>query len=138
MTDTTLPVPTDQNRAVTTQGPSTQETTRHQEQWMAPPVDIYETEDGLVVIADLPGVSKDDLDIEVKNDMLTLQAKPDIEMRGTPSYREFQLTHFFRQFRLADTVDANRIRAELKNGVLMLHLPKAEEAKPRKIQVQVA
>ncbi len=57
--------------------------------------------------------------------------------QGVPLYREFQLGNFFRQFRLADTVDSNRIQAELRHGVLTLQLPKAEEAKPRKIAVQV-
>ncbi|HZP83394.1 MAG TPA: Hsp20/alpha crystallin family protein [Chthonomonadaceae bacterium] len=137
MSNTTLPAPTDQNRALTRQEPSAQEMTRQQEQWVAPPVDIYETEEGLTVIADLPGVSKDNLDIEVKNDLLTLQAKAQAAMPGEPIYQEFQLGQFFRQFRLADTVDTNHIQAELKHGVLTLHLPKSEEARPRKIEVQV-
>jgi HSP20 family molecular chaperone IbpA len=131
-------MPTDQNRALTKQEPSAQETTRQQEQWIAPPVDIYETKDGLTVIADLPGVSKEDLEIEVKNDLLTIQAKSHVETLGAPSYHEFQLSNFFRQFRLADTVDTNRIQAELKHGVLTLRLPKVEAAAPRKIEVQVA
>ena len=105
---------------------------------MAPPVDIFETEAGLTVVADLPGVSKDNLDIEVKNDLLTLQATANINTPGDAIYQEFQLGGFFRQFRLANTVDTNRIQAELKHGVLTLRLPKAEAAKPRKIEVQVA
>ncbi len=138
MSNSTLPVYTDQNRALAKQEPSAQEMTRQQEQWITPPVDIYETEDGLMVIADLPGVSKDNLDIEVKNDLLTIQARSHVETVGNPIYQEFQLANFFRQFRLTDTVDTNRIQAELKHGVLTLRLPKAEEANPRKIEVQVS
>ena len=73
MSNSTLPVPTDQNRAVTRPEQGQQEITRQKEQWMAPPVDIYETEDGLIVVADLPGVAKENLNIEVKDDLLTIQ-----------------------------------------------------------------
>ena len=138
MSNATLPVPTDQNRAVTRQEQGKQEVTRQQEQWMAPPVDIYETADGLMVVADLPGVAKENLNIEVKNDLLTIQAKPNVSNSGSPVYQEFQLGNLYRQFRLTDAVNTARIEAELKYGVLMLRLPKAEEAKPRKIEVQVS
>jgi HSP20 family molecular chaperone IbpA len=100
-------------------------------------VDIFETEAGLTVVADLPGVSKDNLNIEVKNDLLTLQATTNVNLPGDSIYQEFQLGGFFRQFRLTDTVDTNHIQAELKHGVLTLRLPKAATAKPRKIEVQV-
>jgi HSP20 family protein len=137
MSTMTFPAPTDENRALTKQEQASQETTRQQEQWVAPPVDIYETKGGLIVIADLPGVTKENLHIEVKNDLLTIQARTQVEMPGAPVYREFQLGHFYRQFRLADTVDTNRIQAELKHGVLTLTLPKMPEATPKKIEVQV-
>ena len=113
------------------------EGTRAQEQYIAPPVDIYETADGLTVVADLPGVGPDDLSIEVKDNILTLQARAKHNLPGNAVYREFALANFFRQFQLAETVDITGIRAELKHGVLTLHLPKAEEAKPRQIQVTV-
>jgi HSP20 family protein len=138
MSNMTLATPTDENRALTKQEPAAQETTRQQEQWVAPPVDIYETREGLMVIADLPGVIRENLDIEVKNDLLTIQARTQVETPGLLTYREFQLPHFFRQFRLADTVDTNRIQAELKHGVLTLTLPKMPEATPKKIEVQVS
>lgn len=116
----------------------TRETTREPERYVAPPVDIFENEDGLTLCADLPGVSRESLEIEVKNDVLTIQGRPARLSSGAPVYREFEVPGYFRQFQLSDAVDSNRIRAELKNGVLTLHLPKAEEAKPRKIEVQVA
>ena len=115
-----------------------QEGTRAHEKYVAPPVDIYETSEGLVVLADLPGVSKDLLDIQVKNDMLTLQARSGAPYRGAPIHSEFELASFFRQFQLSDTVDTQNIRAELKHGVLTLMLPKAEAAKPKRIEVSVS
>ena len=118
-------------------GTQTQEGTRAQERYITPPADIYETPEGLVVLADLPGVSRDALNIEVNDDILTIQARAQHSLPGELVYREFALVSFFRQFQLSDRVDTGKIRAELKNGVLALHLPRAEEAKPRKIEVQV-
>jgi HSP20 family molecular chaperone IbpA len=114
------------------------EGTRSQERYVAPPVDIYETSEGLVVLADLPGVAKEALDVRVENSLLTIRAKAAHTARGEPVYREYELANFFRQFELNEKVDQQNISAELKNGVLTLNLPKAEEAKPRRIDVRVA
>lgn len=113
------------------------EGTRSQERSVTPPVDIYETSQGLVVKADLPGVEKENLDLQVENNLLTIRAKPTQVTAGEPVYREYELVNFFRQFELNDKVDRSKISAELKHGVLTLQLPKAEEAKPRKIEVRV-
>lgn len=113
------------------------EGTRNQEQYITPPVDIYETPDGLVVLADLPGVVQENLEIRVDNNVLTLHGRASSTAPGEANYREYELMHFFRQFELSDKVDQGRITAELKHGVLRLHLPKAEEAKARKIDVQI-
>jgi len=113
------------------------ETTREDERYLAPPVDIYANEDGLVVLADLPGVSANGLTISVKDDILTIEGRTESPMPGTPVYREFDLPSFFRQFQLADSVDAGKITAALRHGVLTLTLPKAEAAKPKTIKVQV-
>jgi len=120
------------------QRPVTTESTRNQERYVAPPVDIYETRDGLVVLADLPGVSKDALDVRVDNNVLTIRGRADHAVRQDRTYREYELVNFFRQFELSDNVDKQRISADLKQGVLTLTLPKAEEAKPRQIEVRVA
>lgn len=120
------------------QKPATTESTRNQERYMAPPVDIYETRDGLVVLADLPGVSKDALDVRVDNNVLTIRGRADHSRPTDETYREYELVNFFRQFELSDKVDQQRITADLKHGVLTLTLPKAEEAKPRQIEVRVA
>ena len=120
------------------QTPASRERTRSQESFVAPPVDIYETQDGLFVMADLPGVGKDDLDIKVENNVLTIQGRTTHSTPGALIAREYELVGFFRQFELSDKVDQTKISAELKHGVLKLHLPKPEEAKPRKIDVKIS
>lgn len=120
------------------QKPTTTESTRNQERYLAPPVDIYETQGGLVVLADLPGVSQETLDVRVDNHVLTIRGHARHTVPGDVAYREYDLVNFFRQFELSDKVDQSRITAELKCGVLTLQLPKAEEAKPRQIEVQVS
>lgn len=117
---------------------SSREETRSQERYVTPPVDIFETVDGLVVKADLPGVAKEGLDVRVENSLLTIRGKAAHVAPGEPVYREFELLNFYRQFELNERVDQHKISAELKHGVLTLHLPKAEEAKPRKIEVRVS
>jgi HSP20 family molecular chaperone IbpA len=89
------------------------------------------------VLADLPGVDKQDLRIEVEDNVLTIQARPKHALVGEPAYREFELVNFYRQFQLSDAVDTTKITADFTHGVLALHLPKAEAAKPKQIQVQV-
>jgi len=120
------------------QTPAAREETRSQEAYVTPPVDIYETPDSLVVKADLPGVAKEGLDVRVENSLLTIRGKTAHGAPGDPIYREYSLVNFFRQFELSDKVDQSKISAELKHGVLTLNLPKAEETKPRKIDVSVA
>lgn len=118
--------------------PPSREETRSQEQYVAPPVDIYETAEGLLVKADLPGVAKENLDVRVENNLLTIRGKSAHGAPGEPIYREYELVNFFRQFELNERVDQAKISADLKHGVLTLQLPKAEEAKPRRIDVKVA
>lgn len=113
------------------------ESTRENEKFVRPPVDIYETAEGLVVVADLPGVPRDGLSVDVQNGVLTIQGRVKDEPSRSASYQEFELYSYFRQFELSDTVDVTRITAELKNGVLTLQLPKAEEALPKRISVTV-
>jgi HSP20 family protein len=118
--------------------PSNREETRSQERYITPPVDIYETADGLVVKADLPGVAKEGLDVRVENSLLTIRGKAAHAATGDPVYREYELVNFFRQFELNERVDQSKISADLKHGVLTLNLPKAAEAKPRQIEVKVS
>jgi HSP20 family molecular chaperone IbpA len=113
-----------------------QEVTREPDRFALPPVDIYEEEDRLVVLADLPGVRKEGLSVQVEQGILTIEGRITHEMPGSLVQREFALIPFFRQFRITEAIDPNRIRASLRQGVLRLDLMKAEKAKPRQIPVE--
>jgi len=132
MAEKTVAVPSGQLLATSREG------TRAQERYMLPPVDIYETSESLVLIADLPGVSKEDLNLRVDNNVLTLQGKSSHAASGEAIYREYELVNFFRQFELSEQVDQEKIAADFKQGVLTLHLPKVEKPKPRQIEVKVS
>ena len=114
------------------------EDTRTRERYVTPAVDIYEMSDGLVVTADVPGVTHEHLDVRVDNNVLTIQAQTGMAQAAEPTYREYELVNYFRQFELSDKVDQSKISADLQHGVLTLMLPKAEEAKPRKIAVAIS
>jgi HSP20 family molecular chaperone IbpA len=116
----------------------TGEDTRSQQRYFTPPVDIYETPEALVVLADVPGVSKENLDVRVDKNLLTIHGTVSNGVHGDFIYREYELANYFRQFELTNHVDQSRISAELRHGVLTLSLPKAEEAKPKKIEVSVS
>jgi len=105
--------------------------------YFLPPVDIFETREELVLLADMPGVAPNDLTIRLEDSILTIQGKAKHAIDSEPIYREFELVNFFRQFELSDQVDQEKIAARLNHGVLMLELPRAEKAKPRQIPVQV-
>jgi HSP20 family protein len=113
------------------------EVTRMRERYVTPPVDIYETPEKLVVTADVPGVTPDHLDVRVDNHLLTIRGQASRALSGEPTYREYELVNYFRQFEISDKVNVSKISAELKHGVLTLSLPKAEEVKPRQIAVAV-
>lgn len=116
--------------------PVSAEETRTQERYITPLVDIYETPEALVVLVDMPGVTADNLDVGVDNHVLTMRATAQHAAPAGAVYREYELANYFRQFQLSDKVDESTIRAELKHGVLTIHLSKAEKARPRQITVQ--
>jgi HSP20 family molecular chaperone IbpA len=130
MKENTVATPTETPAA---QAPATREETRT----LVPAVDIFEFEDGLAVVVDLPGVPKDKVDVNVDNNILTIKGHVAGSDEKEPMYREFQLRDFFRQFELSDRIDQDKIQAEMRNGVLTLRLPKAERAKPKRISVNV-
>ena len=113
------------------------ERTRGMERFVPPPVDIYDSPEGLVLLADLPGVASEDLKVGLEENTLTIQASPKHLVDGEATYKEFELVNFFRQFELSEEVDQEKISASLSHGVLRLSLPRAEKAKPREIPVQV-
>jgi HSP20 family protein len=102
-----------------------------------PAINLWETGDALVAEAELPGVQQDQLDISVVGNDLTLKVeRPELEKEGVTFHRrERPSGSFVRVVRLPTEVDANRVEAELRNGVLTVTLPKAESARPRKIHV---
>ncbi len=108
-------------------------------QFYRPHVDILEQNGDLVLVADMPGVKSDAIDIDFEDGVLTIQGHvaPRNENVGY-LLQEYGVGDFYRTFRVSEQVDASKIRAEYANGVLTLHLPKAEEAKPRKIEVRAA
>jgi len=97
-----------------------------------PRCNLYETPDGFVIKAQLPGVARDDLSISFENGVLTIEGKVETT-EDKPYSREFTSEKFTREFRLADSVDVEQAKAELRDGLLTLTLPKAERAKARKI-----
>jgi HSP20 family protein len=106
---------------------------------LLPPVDIFEDASGITLIADLPGVAREDLAIGVDGRSLTIEAPVRL---GEPSaltsvYAEVRANHFRRSFELSSDLDTTKIDAGLRDGVLTLRIPKAEQAKPRRIDVRV-
>ena len=107
----------------------------------APPVDIYETENELVVKADLPDLRGEDIDVRIENNMLTIRgerkfekdAKEDEYLRVERAYGPFM-----RSFSLPNTVSSESVQAEYRNGVLTLHMAKREESKPKQIKISVS
>lgn len=102
-----------------------------------PTADIYEDRDSLKVILEMPGVDKGSVAVRVEEGVLHVEGKLDLtKYRGLqPLYTEYNIGNYSRSFRLSNAIDQDKIRAELKDGVLSLTLPKAEKAKPRTIQV---
>lgn len=104
---------------------------------VVPPCDIYESQDELLVVADLPGVSADSLQIDLEGGELTVTGSRDVRLdQGTVVGTEYRTCEFERRFTVPGGIDAERIKAEIKHGVLVLHLPKSEALKPRRIEVK--
>jgi HSP20 family molecular chaperone IbpA len=105
-----------------------------------PLVDIFETDRELTLLADMPGVKAKDLNIDLKENVLTLSGEVDCPERENGAFvlREYRTGKYFRQFTLSEVIDQGEIAAELKDGVLKLSLPKVEAAKPRKVTVKAA
>ncbi len=107
----------------------------------APAVDIYETENELVLKADLPDISDKDLDVRIENNMLTICGERKFEQKvNEDNYLRVERTYgsFSRSFSLPSTVNSEAIKAEYKNGVLTIELPKRAESKPKQVKVNVA
>lgn len=107
---------------------------------MLPRVDVLEDDGGITLLADLPGVPKEQLDLKVEGDTLTIegQVAPLTPDALEPVYAEVRVPRYRRSFTLSRELDASRVEANLKNGVLTLRIPKQEHAQPRRIEIQVA
>ena len=139
MAESTVAMPeTEQTQSVTQPETQAVEATRPREYYMTPPVDIYETPESLVVIADLPGIDPAHLEVRVDNNLLTLRGQSQYQVPGDERYREYTLVSFFRQFELGERIDQEGIGADLRHGVLTLTLPKAAKARARAITVNAA
>jgi HSP20 family molecular chaperone IbpA len=113
-----------------------QESTTPSRQFM-PVTDIFETDQALSLIVEMPGVKKENVDVQVENDVLTIQGRIDFSnYEGLqPLYTEYNVGDYSRSFQLSSKIDQGKIKAQLRDGVMTLVLPKAEKAKPRKIAV---
>jgi HSP20 family molecular chaperone IbpA len=102
-----------------------------------PVTDIFETDQALTVVLEMPGVVKENVDVGVESDILTIEGRIDYsKYEGLqPVYTEYNIGHYARSFQISSKIDQSEISAELKDGVMTLVLPKAEKAKPRKIKV---
>jgi HSP20 family protein len=102
-----------------------------------PITDIFETSDALTVVLEMPGVDRSSVDVSVENDVLRIEGHIDFSKYDglQPVYTEYNVGHYARSFQLSNKIDQGRISAEMSDGVVKLVLPKAEEAKPRKIKV---
>lgn len=122
------------------QGKSQPEGARRDTQAMAPRVDVLEDDTGITLIADMPGVSKDSLDIRVENDALSIEGAVSA---ATPEameamYAEVRTPRYRRSFTLSRELDSGRIEAQLTDGVLKVRIPKHEQARPQRISVKVS
>jgi HSP20 family protein len=116
---------------------TTEQAPRVPESALAPAVDISENDVGIELVADLPGVPKDGLSVKVDGANLTIEgsAQIDVPQNLEPIYGEIRSRHFRRSFTLSRELDPSRIEAKLANGVLRMHIPKSEAARPRRIEV---
>ena len=102
-----------------------------------PVTDIFETDQALTVVLEMPGVNKESVEVGVENDVLTINGQIDFSKYGglQPLYIEYNIGNYSRSFQISSKIDQDGIKAELKDGVMTLVLPKAEKAKPRRISV---
>jgi HSP20 family molecular chaperone IbpA len=112
------------------------ETTRKNDQYISPVVDIFEDEDGLRLVADMPGLDDKSLDVSFDKGVLTISGDAPAG-DGDFRFQEFAMAGYWRQFLLSDTFDVEKAKASIKHGVMTLNIPKAEAAKPKRIKVSV-
>ncbi len=124
---------------VATNASKSVEETKGQVRAIRPPVNIFENDKGITVQADMPGVSKDRLNIQIDKDTLSIEGVSEVAMpEGMEAlHADIRSTHYRRNFSLSSELDGEKADASLKDGVLTLSIPKREEHKPRKVEVRV-
>jgi HSP20 family protein len=129
----------DESQSLEKSVPRTPEQTYHGPVY-SPAVDIFETDDRISLLADMPGVKPQDLKLDLRDNVLTLSGRVDAGLSSKESsfLCEYESGTYFRQFTLSEMIDQTKIDAKLTDGVLRLELPKAERAKPRQIAVKVS
>jgi len=105
---------------------------------VAPVVDIFENDDEILLFANMPGVKKDEISVNIDNGKLTLTGVRMTETSGAPCWEEFGDVEYRRTFSVPQIIDVAKVNAEFKNGVLKLHLPRSEATKPRQIEIKAA
>lgn len=103
-----------------------------------PSVDIYENENEILLFADMPGVHKDDITVNIENGKLAISGVRRLDHQGVSNWEEFVDVEYVRNFSIPQTINVEDVEAKLKDGVLTLHLPKSEAAKPRLIEIKAA
>ena len=105
--------------------------------YYVPYADIYETDEALSVVMEMPGVERKDIDVALENNVLRIDGRIDFtKYEGMePVYTEYNVGHYARSFEISNKIDQSKISAQMKDGVVTIVLPKSEQAKPRKIQV---
>jgi HSP20 family protein len=119
-----------------TQRESTTPTVEKKPRTMQPRVDVYENQDEILLQVEMPGVAKADINLDLDNGRLSLTGSRTGSGERTPLYAEFGPVLFSRAFSVPQTVDGNQVKAELREGILHLHLPKSEAFKPRIIEIR--
>ncbi|WP_136808183.1 Hsp20/alpha crystallin family protein [Desulfosediminicola flagellatus] len=105
---------------------------------VSPNVDIFENDDEILLHADMPGVNKENVSINIDNGKLTLSSTRQLETQGAATWEELGDVEYYRVFSIPQSIDISQVNAVLSNGVLQLHLPKSETAKPKQIEIKAA
>lgn len=103
-----------------------------------PNVDIFENEDALILVADMPGVNKERVELHLEDNLLSVRGHVALQTPAEPLFTEYPTGNFVRTFTLSNIIDQSKIGASIKNGVLRVVLPKSDVSKPRKIAVKAA
>jgi len=131
---------TNSNTSVTERKGAKGDVARTNDQALLPPVDVIEDANGITLFADMPGVSKDKLTLQMETDSLLIEGEValDVPQGMESTYAEVKVPRYRRTFTLSKELDGEKASAEFKQGVLKLHIPKAAHAQPRKIQINAA